>query len=374
MTTADARHDAPIAEAQARFASFLDTLDRRKRVVVFCHFDADGLAAGALLARALERLGFGDVRVVHSQRGESAFSDGARARLREHAPGALIVSDLGVHADGVLPGVPTCYIDHHRPSGVPSDATVISAYEWPERTSSSWLAWQLLQPLNDEGDFVASLAWLGAVGAISDFGESGVGSAIGWLREQYTSKWLKEAVALVNAARRASAFDVDTPLALLMQATHPRELAEDTSGASERLRGYRAEVNAALTQARKAAPTFASGSSPWAMLRLESPCQVHPLIAQQWRTRLPKYVVIAANRGYLPGIVAFSARTSRLDLSIPQLLQAIDVGTHEGSYGHGHDQASGGQLPPEAFGVLADALGFPPDVRRWAASGDRGSG
>ena len=77
-------------------------------------------------------------------------------------------------------------------------------------------------------------------------------------------------------------------------------------------------------------------------------------------------MVLAANRGYLPGIISFSARTSRGDLSIPELLQAIDVGPHGGSHGHGHDQASGGQLPPEAFTRLCVGLGFPESVGDWA--------
>jgi single-stranded-DNA-specific exonuclease len=360
----------PIGDARARFADFLDGINGTSRLVIFCHFDADGLAAGALFGRALARHGFGDVCVVPSRRGENAFTDAARERLRALAPTALLVTDLGVDARGVLPGIPTAYVDHHRPNGVPFDATVVSAYGWERKTSSAWLAWQLLSGQHGEDDDIGRLAWLGAVGAMSDFGDEGVGEAIAWLRERYTAKWLKEAVALVNAARRASAFDTETPLALLMRAEHPREIAEDTTGGAERLRAYRVEVNAALAEARRGAPTFATGA-PWALLRMESTCQVHPLIAQQWRTRLPKYVVLAANRGYLPGIIAFSARTSRTDLAIPPLLQAIDVGPHGGSYGHGHDQASGGQLPPEAFVRLCDALGFPPEVRAWAAGGDR---
>lgn len=365
-----ATDDELVNDVQRRFAEFLDTIDEHARVVVFCHFDADGLAAGVLLGRALPHLGLRDVRVVPSRRGESAFGEAARSRLRALEPDALFVVDLGVDAAGVLPGVPTAYIDHHRPNGTPRDATVLSAYGWERKASSAWLAWELVLGLNTEDDIAGRLAWLGAVGAISDYGEAGVGGAIGWLRERYTAKWLKEAVALVNAARRASAFDIETPLALLMRAEHPREIAEDTAGGADLLRAYRAEVNAALAEARKAAPTFARGS-PWAMLRMESACQIHPLIAQQWRTRLPKYVVLAANRGYLPGIIAFSARTSRTDLAIPPLLQAIDLGPHGGSYGHGHDQASGGQLPPEAFARLCSALGFPDSVAEWARGDGR---
>lgn len=355
--------ESALPDARVRFARFLESLDRGRRLVVFCHFDADGLAAGAVLGRALPRLGFTDVRVVHSGRGENAFTDVARERLRTLAPAALIVTDLGVNRAGVLPGVPTAYVDHHRPDGEPDGATIVSAYGWEPTPSSSWLAWELLSPLAD----VEDLAWIGAVGAMSDLGEHAPWTRLPELRKRYTAKWLKEAVALVNAARRASAFDIETPLALLMRAEHPRDVAEDASGGAARLRAYRAEVSAALAEARKAAPTFASGA-PWAVLRMESTCQIHPLIAQQWRTRLPKYVVLAANRGYLTGVVAFSARTARTDLCLPAILQAIDVGERGGSYGHGHDQASGGQLPPAAFRRLCASLGFPESVGDWACA------
>jgi single-stranded DNA-specific DHH superfamily exonuclease len=47
----------PLAEAlgpaRQRAADFLRGLDPAARIVVFCHFDADGLAAGALFGRGL---------------------------------------------------------------------------------------------------------------------------------------------------------------------------------------------------------------------------------------------------------------------------------------------------------------------------------
>ena len=115
-------------------------------------------------------------------------------------------------------------------------------------------------------------------------------------------------------------------------------------------------MNAELAKARRAAPVF-SQSGPFALLRLESPVQLHPLIAQQWRGRLPEYAVIAANRGYLPGVVAFSARTLRDDLKLPENFQSIDLGGPY-DYGHGHDRASGGHLPVGAFNRLLRGLGF----------------
>lgn len=348
----------PLAEAlgpaRERTADFLRALDPAGRVVVFCHFDADGLAAGALFGRGLRRMGFGNVQVVHSDRGENAFSDVARRRLAALRPAALIVTDLGVGAAGVLAGVPTLYVDHHRPDGDPAGATVVLGYGWDPIPASAWLAYELLSPLAD----IADLDWIAAVGTISDLGDRAPWDALPAIRKRWTARWLREAVSLVNAARRASAFDVGTALRMLMEADGPRAIVEDDALGADRLRAYRAEVQAELAIARKQAPVF-SADQPWALIPLDSGCQVHPLIAQQWRTRLPKFAVIAANRGYLPGVVAFSARTQRTDLVLPALLTAPDIGADdEASYGRGHDQASGGHLPVAQFNRLMDALGF----------------
>lgn len=349
-----------LAGARAATAAWLDRVPRDARLVVFCHFDADGLGAGALFGRALPRLGYRDVRVVPSVRGESAFSDEARHRLAALAPDALVVTDLGVHHAGVLPGVPTLYVDHHLPDGAPpTPAVVVSGYGWTPTPSSAWLAHDVLAPLAAAaGAPLDDVAWLGAVGAIGDYGEKAEWAPLAALRKRYTAKWLKEAVALVNAARRASAFDVETPLRALLVADGPRAVAEDDALGADRLRAYRAEVNAALAVARKRAPVFAAGGSPWARLDVDSPCQIHPLVAQQWRGRLPKHAVMAANHGYLADTVAFSCRTARHDLHLPTLLRAAAPPGRSAQVGNGHDRASGGHLPPGEFPALLAGLGF----------------
>ena len=359
MPAAPDAHPTPLDEAlpaaRRAAADFLLPLDRAARIVVFCHFDADGLSAGALFGRALTRLGFTNVRVVPSARGESAFSDEARARLATLDPAALVVTDLGIDRAGVLPGVPTLYVDHHQWSAAPSDAVVVSGYRWDPIPTSAWLAYELLAPLVEIDD----LGWIGAVGTIGDLGEKAPWSRLPDLRKRHTAKWLKEAVTLVNAARRAPAFDVGTPLVLLMQANDPKELTERDDLGAGRLRGYRAEVAAELAIARRAAPAFAGGGSPFALVHLHSAAQIHPLVAQQWRGRLPRFAVIAANTGFAPDTVAFSVRTARRDLDLPRILQGVDLGAAAGSsYGNGHDQASGGHLPPDLFARLLVALGF----------------
>lgn len=365
-------YDAALERARAATRAFVADLPRASRVVVFCHFDADGLAAGAVAGRALPRLGFGDVTVVPSGKGESAFGDAARARLAALRPDALVVTDLGVNAAGVLADVPTLYVDHHQPVGTPAPpATIATGYGWDPVPTSAWLMWELLAPLADAaGTPIDDLLWIAAIGTISDLGAKAPWPRLDAIRRQYTAKWLKEAVSLVNAARRASAFDVATPLALLMTAEHPRAVSEDEAGGADRLRAYRAEVNAALAEARKRAPIFAAPDSPWALVPVASACQIHPLIAQQWRGRLPKHAVMGVNPRYVPERVAFSCRTSRAELDLPALLRgAVDLGPWNAHFGNGHDHASGGQLPPAEFDRLLAALGFDAPARSVAVGG-----
>lgn len=357
MTEPDIPLEVGLADARERFATFLAGVPRDARMVVFCHYDADGLAAGALLGRALPRLGLERVEVVPSLRGESAFSDEARSRLRARDAEALIVTDLGVHRYGVLPDVPTLFVDHHRPSGEPAGAVVISGYGWGPIPNSAWMAFELLRTLVD----VEDLAWLAAVGTLSDLGDGAPWPELKDIKKRFTARWLKEAVVLINAARRAGKFDIHTPMRLLMEVEHPRAVSEDVSRGADRLHAYRQEVNAELQKARRQAPRF-STSGPFALIRLHSRCQIHPLIAQQWRGRLRDHAVIAANSGYLPDVVAFSMRTARADLNLPELLQAIELGEFNGRFGQGHDQASGGHLPSELFEVLLEKLGFPPSA------------
>ncbi len=300
-------------EAVHTFKQWLGAAPRDGRCVVFCHFDADGLAAGALFGRALPLLGFTDVIVVPSGRDESAFSDSARQRLREMNPASLIVTDLGVSEAGTLEasgestsgestsgenGIPVLYVDHHRPSGAPEAGFVVSAYDWHPIPCSAWLAYDLLEAAAPNVDELREIDWIAAIGILSDLGEKAPWPMLADAKKRHTATWLKEATVLTNAARRASTFQAQAALDLLMTEDGPKPLAQSPEAAP--LHEARAEIKAEMDIAGQAAPIF-SETEPFALVRVDSACQVHPLIAQRWRTRLPKYAVICANIGYIDG-------------------------------------------------------------------------
>lgn len=346
----DGMTSTSLEAAQDAFKAFIALVKPDQRLVILHDSDADGITAGIVLQLALQRAGFKKVERVVPQRERNAWTDANRARVQATAPKYLFVLDLGSQSEPVIANIPTCFIDHHRPEGVPPGDTLISAYNWELIPNTSLLVWELCKCITQ----VSDLDWIAAIGTISDLGEKAPFEMLAIAKTKYTARYLKEATALVNAARRAAEYNPEVAATALLTHTSPRDLVNSTSPLVEQLRSARAQVKAAMEQAKKAAPKFAANV---ALVQINSPCQIHPLIAQSWRTRLPKYIVIVANSGYIKERINFSIRTDS-GINLLDFLQNVGLSEGEGSYGHGHDFASGGSLPMERWNELLKKLGF----------------
>ena len=336
--------------ARHAFEAFVNSLARDERTVALHDSDADGVTAGVVWQRAFERAGFTQAMRVAPDRERNAWTTANKERERARAPVSLFVLDLGSQMEPIIENLPTCFIDHHHPEGVPPKATLISAYTWEPIPNTSLLVWTLCATITDTSD----LDWIAAIGTLSDLGDKAPFEMLAAAKRKYRIKYLKEATVLINAARRGSTYDPEAAARALLQHTDPRDLVNSDAVEVQQLRFAREEVKAAMNEAKKAAPVFAGRV---ALVRMSSPCQIHPLIAQIWRTRLPGYIVIAANEGYLPNRVNFSAR-SAANVNVLEFLREIELPEGEGYHGHGHDQASGGSLPLERWNELLAKLGF----------------
>ena len=345
---------ADLEEATKKFVTFVGQLRPETRVLIFHDSDADGVSAGVVLRVALQRLGFVNVVRTAPTRERDAWSESNRLLIADHRPEALFLLDLGSRHEAIAEGVRACIIDHHRPDGIPPGAELITGYLRDPIPNTSLMVYELCGAVAD----VSDLDWIAAIGVLSDLGERAPFPLIAEVKRRYSSADLKEVTTLVNAARRASFYQPETAARAVEQHRTPAELLNSDSPDVAALREAREEVKRELALAKKAAPKF---SGNVALVRVHSKCQVHPVIAQIWRTRLPKYIVIVANDRYLPGRVNFSMRTAAA-INLLDFLGAIDLGEGEGSYARGHDQATGGSLPVARWNLLLSKLGFDESV------------
>lgn len=332
------------------FRTALERFDRDKPALILGHFDADGLSAMALLARAFQRAGRpARLRVVG--RGENPWSDAIRAELAEQDIGGLIVTDLGVREGELKPGAPTVVIDHHVPTGAPGAAVVISGNGLdPEPTSALLAYWcaGVLAPVED-------LVWIAGLGLIGDMAEA-AGFPEMAEAQAFGKTALRDAVSLLNAPRRAAAADAGPSLALLLKADGPKAILSGVHPETAQLRAAKAEVAAELDKAKRIGPKV---RDEVALIRFHSACQIHPLVAQQWRGRLKDKVVLAANTGYRPGWVHFAARTGEPERDLIAFLAERRPPGADEHYGSGHRQATGGALRIPDWNEFVSSLGFP---------------
>jgi single-stranded-DNA-specific exonuclease len=322
-------------------------------VLILGHNDADGLSASALLARALGRRAH-PVRVRILGRGENPWSEAMRTELSDALVGGLIVADLGVREGEILPRAETVVIDHHVPTGTPGAATVISGFHMDPVPTSSLLAYWCAASLAGVDD----LLWIAALGIIGDMAEKAGFPELEDARKRYGITALREATALLNAPRRGSSGDATPALDLLMKAGGPKEILSGEHPETALLQGARDEVKRELEAAKRVPPNVKGNV---ALISLNSPCQIHPLVAQAWRGRLRNNIVLAVNTGYRPGWIHFAARTA-LDLDLIAFLRDNAPPGADENYGGGHVQATGGALRPEAWNMFVGKLGFGPDV------------
>lgn len=340
-------HELRAAVAQC-FNQSLSAMGRR--LVILGHFDADGLAASAILKRSLDVRGrLAEVRIVG--KGENAWSSTIRSELETRRPEGIIVTDLGVRDGAVLPGTPTVVVDHHVPTGTAGDAAVISGHGLQPEPTSSLLAYWCVDGSADQ----QSLLWLAALGLIGDMADQRAFPELDEAYRRFGKTALRKAVALINAPRRTAMADATPALALLLKCNSPKELLFGEHPETHALIAAKEEVKAAMEGAKRVAPKIRGDV---ALIPISSACQIHPLVAQQWRFRLKDKVVIAANREYRRGWVHFAARTASGADLIRFFADRRPDGADE-NYGSGHRQASGGALRIPEWNRFVTELGFP---------------
>ncbi|KIV79824.1 hypothetical protein PV11_07371 [Exophiala sideris] len=344
-----------------------------KKTLIVPDKDADGLSSGVTLYRTLTALGLDESMIdVHLvQKGSNIHVQSEREAMAAKDPAYIFVLDQGsVAAPPVvdLPNTKSIIIDHHLSDHFPEGAQVVSACHYRPVSTTSLLIYEICKTLAE--GIESSCAYLACIGTHGD-----LGNTLKWappfpdMKEAFkihTKKSINDAVSLVNAPRRTAKYDVITAWSALLNSTDPKTLLDNG-----RLQSARAEINAEVELNTHTPPKF-SADGRIAVLRINTPAQVHPVIATRWAGYLNSKaleIVVCANSGYLPGMVNFSCRIARCartrdpPVNIIESLKAAAALSTDGlrdrlgeSFARGHKEASGGVVPVEAFEELMQLL------------------
>lgn len=344
--------------------------------------DADGLDAGVILYKTLTLLGLApsliDVHLIGKN--STVHDEEQRSAMLDKDPAFVIVVDQGSRGAPPIvesPDVKSLIIDHHLSDEFPKDALVVSACHFPPVATSALLTYEICKDLHP--DIQSSCGFLCAMGTHGD-----LGNTLKWKPpfpdmsetfKAHTKKAINDAVALVNAPRRTAKFDAIAAWQALLEAKGPKDIL-----GNPRLLEARAEINEEVEIHTHTPPKF-SKDGKVAVLRINTPSQIHGVIATRWAGYLNSKaleIVMVANSGYRPGYVNFSCRIARTARSrdppvniIASLKAAADLDTGDliermgESFARGHKEASGGIVPAPEFEELMSLMkiGEKPDPK-----------
>ncbi|KAK7735515.1 hypothetical protein SLS53_007428 [Cytospora paraplurivora] len=366
---------APEDQIEAAKAFILECAAAGKRTLIVPDKDADGLTSGAILLKTLVLLGLDpdSISAHFLKKGNNIHDGSERAAMAAHDPAYIFVPDQGSRRSPPVIDKPhkALVIDHHHAldDDFPEGAQHVTACNSPPVATSSLLTYLICRDLDDDVEKYCD--WLCIMGTHGD-----LGNTLKWeppfpsmkdAFKRYTKKAINEAVSLINAPRRTSAFNVSTAWHALIDAKAPADFLKNRD-----LLAARAEVNAEVERCTHTAPKFSSDGKI-AVFRINSEAQIHPVIATRWAGHLQSAkleVIMVANEGYLPGMVNFSCRIPRTarardpPVNIIEVLKEIAAKAPDEtlrarmgeSFARGHKEASGGIVPVKEFGEFYEIM------------------
>ena len=283
-------------------------------VHVVCGAGPEGIAAAALLGKALER-----ARVKHA--GTTVLAYGERVDspvVQEWLADAPPLVLVGLHGRRAAGGGPQLAID--ADAGEPLAAR----------------AFRLGETLAMLGD----ATWCAAIGLV---GRAEPHALIERALGRHEREELAAIAALLDAAARGPdpALESLTAGEMLIAAPDPRRFLGSVP--AEVLRRTQALVAAELARATRVRPRAGFGV---VVVEYDSACRLEDLVAERWRGLRPGTVVLVANHGAVEGAVAVTARAAVRE-ALDRLRYALnDEGTT--------------LLDPETWATLRQRLGVPP--------------
>ncbi|KAF2002462.1 DHH phosphoesterase [Amniculicola lignicola CBS 123094] len=385
----------PAAEEQIdRARTIIQECAKAEKPVVICpDKDADGLSSGAILHHTLTSLGLSPslISTYFPAKGCNIHDEASKEALSAKSPAYLFVLDQGSRkTPPLIDSSHKCLIiDHHfaEEGGFPQGVDYVTAHDCPPVATSALLTYHICLPLHP--DLGEKISWLAALGTHGD-----LGGTLKWQPpfpdmtatfKEHPKKAIMDAVALVNAPRRSSAYNVEDAWEAVLSATSPGSLLENG-----KLREASGEVRMETERCAHAPPKF-SADATIAVLTIFSSAQVHPVIATRWAGFLKSNkleVVMCANEGYLPGKVNFSCRVAKSarardgdeKVNIIKKLEGIVADNVElrerlgESFARGHKEASGGIVGKEEWEEFKKLMGIGENIRKKAGDTPKKTG
>jgi len=347
---------ASIKEKFARFLldhlvsvgeKFVGEIEKKSKVLVIHHSDADGCCSGEILGRALKARGIKKISFV-SPRLNPYVTPEIKNRIKKERPDVVLVADMGGDSLAYLEGLgcKVAVFDHHRVfAGFPKNIIHVNPnlLNLPQslNPSAAYIIYRSCKKFSKEID------WLAVVGSIGDKGEKKISGLV----EEVIQKYKTNFEALRTCAKRIDAAEAYRPgsakvaIAALSECKLPDCLASGEGKNAKKLASWelrvREEINRLVQEHVKNAEFF--DNPKLIVYEIKTPYGIKGDVANVLQELYQEYSTLVYSRS--KGTVRLSMRSSIADLSAA--IRAATTGID--GKGGGHPRASGAEVAEKDF-------------------------
>ncbi|MFH1545463.1 MAG: DHHA1 domain-containing protein [archaeon] len=333
------------------FKEFIEGIDKKDKLALIHHTDADGVCSAAIVVKALKKLGKPSPVLLHQENGEISLTNKTIKKLKQLKVNRLIAVDLSLdqrpsNVKKVERFASILVLDHHKIySDLNSRKTVMIKSQMISSVDGSLypaskLCFDLFSGLIE----LDEAGWIAAVGIIGDNGTKKWKEFIlNAMKKEKIKGPINESILsrikfLIDAVETISFGELEKVINLMVKAKKPKEMMKKKFlRYGERLEK---ELDEWISSFEERAEFFPSKELIYYYIKPIYPIK-SPLINRISFANPGRTVVVVQDLG--KGVIDISARRQDFRVKVNDLLEKATKNL-EGSFAGGHIPAAGGKI------------------------------
>jgi single-stranded DNA-specific DHH superfamily exonuclease len=322
---------------------------RNKRIAVTHHNDGDGICSAAIFALTLKKFGNFPVMIHSPERVD--FDDETRAMIKDSGAEFLAILDIPIERL-TNPNFPCLVIDHHpHTEKIEISGTVIHN----PKNCASFLTYEFCSKITD----IKDLAWIAAIGCLSDKDEDGfekIFKIVSEENKELDRKTLHNMMGFISSSKVLGSAGIACGVNSLIEAA---TMGIETSVLGSTPNSQKLQYLRAMSRRERDYwllyhKDFAKIWDKMIYYKIDSDLPVQSYLAGTLSNFYPDKVCFVTNKNYADKFMTIEARTKLNTMNLGQLMR--HTAEMFGGNGGGLEYAAGAKIPVEKENEFIEQL------------------
>jgi len=310
---------------------------RNKKIAIIHHNDGDGICSAAIFALMLKKLGNFPALIIAPEHVE--LDDTIKREIKESKAEAVVVLDIPIERVHEL-GLPMFVMDHHPYTG---KLDLNAEINHNTENCCAYLTFEYCRKIAE----IEELAWISAVGCLSDKDETGFNKILPFVERGLDREVMQKMMGFISSAKIFGRDGIACGVNALIEAASmgiPTAVLGSTPNA-QRLQWLRNLSRKERDYWLLFHKDFAKINEKTIFYKIQSVLPIQSYLAGTLSNFYPNHVCLVTNKNYADVFMTIEARTKIRKIDLGSVFR--EIATKLGGNGGGLAYAAGAKIPVE---------------------------